>query len=207
MIQLLGTSHISPQSVGKIREEIGKFPGCVAVELDPARYESLKYGEGGGYPSLLFRLLAWIQKRLGRKTGVLPGEEMLTGVESATNNGIDVYLIDQPIDETVRDFQEIGFLEKAKLFLTSLTFRPSVDFDLDEVPSYDLVEKSLKHIEEHAPRIYSILVEKRNRHMVKAIEELERRYDTVLVVVGIGHLPGLKELLNRRNISFEDKTF
>lgn len=207
MIRLLGTSHISPQSVEKIEREVEEEPDCVAVELDPARYESLRSGEEGTYPSLVFRILSWIQRRLGKRTGVFPGEEMLRAVECAQERGVDVYLIDQSIHETVRDFEEVSLWEKLKLFLTSLGLRNPYNFNLEDVPSYDLVDEVIKHLRVNSPKLYEILVEKRNRRMADAVEDLSERYEDILVVVGIGHLPGMKKLLSKKNINFQDKTF
>lgn len=207
MIKLLGTSHISPESVQKIKKEISEGTDCVAVELDPARYEALKNGEEGNYPSLFFRLISWLQKRLGKETGILPGEEMLEAVNCASSEEIDVYLIDQPISQTVNDFRKVGVLEKLNLFLSSFFFSSTEKFKLNETPPYKLVEDSLAHLKSHTPEIYSLLVEKRNRGMAKAVEMLSRKYEDILVVTGIGHLPGIKKLLERKDLNFQDKTF
>jgi pheromone shutdown protein TraB len=204
MIRLLGTSHISPNSIRRIKEEIRSGVDCVAVELDLARYKSLKYGKEDRPPSIFFRLFSWLQKRLGEKTGVFPGEEMLRAVESSKEHGIDTYLIDQDISKTIKDFEEIGITDKLKLILSSLFFTDARRFDLRDVPSYDLVEASLEHIRKHSPKFYEILVEKRNIYMSEAIKELDRRYDEILVVVGIGHVPGIKEILEEENLSFVD---
>lgn len=207
MIKLLGTSHISPESIQKIEREISEGVDCVAVELDPGRYEALKRDKEGGYPSLFFRAISWFQKRLGKETGVLPGEEMLEAVDYANSRGIDVFLIDQPISETINDFKNVGFLEKLNLFFSSLFFSPTEKFKLRETPPYKLVEDSLAHLKDHTPEIYSSLVEKRNRKMAGAAEILAQRYEDILVVAGIGHLPGIKELLKGKNLNFQDKTF
>lgn len=207
MIRLIGTSHISPESIDSIEEEIEKGADCVAVELDPARYNSLRTGEEGEYPSLLFKVLSWIQKRLGKETGVLPGEEMLTAVDRAVESEIDVFLVDRPISETMREFDRVGIFEKLRIFLTPFGLTTDKSFNLDEVPPYELVEESIGHLEEKMPGIYSILVEDRNRWIAGAVEELSRRYRNILLVVGIGHIPGIKRILGEKGLNFEDKTF
>lgn len=207
MIILVGTSHISPESLQRVEEEIEEGPDCVAAELDPTRYASLKSGEKGVYPSVMFRLLAWLQERLGRKTGVLPGEEMLSAVEAGRSKGVDTYLIDQDISETYRDLVGIGFMEKVKLFVSSIFFRSPVPFNLDRVPSYELVEASLNHLKRYSPKVYRLLVEKRNRRMAHALLSLNERYDDILAVLGIGHIPGVKDILEGENVDFRDKTF
>lgn len=207
MIRLLGTSHVSPESIEAIQREIGGDVDCVAVELDPSRYHSLKHGKRTKPNKLFFRLLSWIQMKIGRRTGVMPGEEMLKAVESATSAGKDVYLIDQSIEETMWDIDSVGFLEKLKLLFSSLTFFGPANFDLREVPSYELVEDVLEHLKRYSPEIYRVLVEKRDRFMARELEVLDSRYGTVLAVVGMGHLPGIRKILEEGETEYEGKTF
>ncbi|MFP4116216.1 MAG: TraB/GumN family protein [Candidatus Aenigmatarchaeota archaeon] len=207
MIKLLGTSHISPESIQRIKEEIGKGADCVAVELDPGRYKALKHGERGSYPSLFFKLLSWLQGRLGEKTGVVPGEEMLEAVQKAQEEDIDVYLIDRPISDTLRDFKRVGLIEKLKLFIHSFHMPRSYEFDLENVPPQELVEEAVHMLEEKTPAIYLALVEKRDEIMAMALEELSKDKNIVMAIVGAGHLPGLKRRFKERGVEFEDKTF
>ena len=44
-VRLVGTAHVSAESVDDVRREIDEFvPDIVAIELDPGRYHVLKYG-------------------------------------------------------------------------------------------------------------------------------------------------------------------
>ena len=44
-VRLVGTAHVSAESVDEVRREIDEFvPDIVAIELDPGRYHVLKYG-------------------------------------------------------------------------------------------------------------------------------------------------------------------
>lgn len=207
LIKLLGTSHISPKSIEAIEEEIKEEPDCVAVELDPGRYEALKSGKKGDYPSLFFRILSWLQKKLGEKTGVMPGEEMLTAVETARKNGIRVYLMDRPIGKTISKFKKVGIIEKLKLFIHSTGVPENYNFDLKDVPPEKLVKDAVEVISESAPNIYSILIDERDEIMSMALEDLSKDYENVLAVVGAGHLPGLEKRFKARGVEFEDKTF
>src|SRR5690242_20660062 len=92
-IHLLGTAHVSRQSVDEVRRVVaGLRPDCVAVELDRTRYETLAdetrlgrvdvttilaANRAGLFLSAL--LFAGFQKRLGDRLGVKPGAEMLAG--------------------------------------------------------------------------------------------------------------------------------
>lgn len=207
MIRLVGTSHISPQAIKRIKEEIDEGPDCVAVELDEGRYRALKEGKSESYPSLFFKILSWLQKKLAEKTGVLPGEEMLSATEEAMKKGIKVYLMDRPIYETVQGFQDIGILEKLKLFFFSLGKFRGREFSLEEVPSQDIVKKSIEVMKKRAPKMYSVLVDERDEIMTRVLTSLDEEHDTVLAVVGAGHLPGIKQRLRDKGIDFVDNTF
>ncbi len=207
MIRLLGTSHISPKSVQSIKDEIDKEPDCVAVELDEGRYRAMKRGGSESYPSLFFKVLSWLQKRLAKKTGVLPGEEMMSATDRAMERNIEVYLIDRPIHITVERFQNIGILEKIKLILFSMGRFSGYDFDLNEVPSAELIEESMEVMRRRAPGMYSVLVEERDERMSKALVGLSDEYDTVLAVVGAGHITGIKRRLDEKGLEYVDKTF
>ncbi len=207
MIKLVGTSHISPKSIERIEEELEEEPDCVAVEIDEGRYRALKAGESGSYPSLFFKILSWLQKKLSEKTGVLPGEEMLFATERAIEKNIKVYLIDRPIHITVRRFDDVGISEKLKLVFFSIGKMRGQKFDLKDVPPYKIIERSIEIMKRAAPRMYSILVEERDDIMTKALLDLERDHENILAVVGAGHIPGIKRRLQERDVDFLDKTF
>ena len=98
MITIIGTSHISPESIRTIKDTIeNEKPDCVAVELDMNRYISMKSGEMGRPPGLFLKIFSWLQKKLGKSTGIFPGQEMMTAIEFSRKNKIPVYLIDQDI--------------------------------------------------------------------------------------------------------------
>ena len=81
MIILLGTSHISPESMKSIRETIQKEePNCVAVELDRMRYVAMTSKKGTKPPGMFLKIISWMQKELGKMTGISPGEEMMEAV-------------------------------------------------------------------------------------------------------------------------------
>jgi len=207
MIRLVGTSHISPKAIKRIREEIREGADCVAVELDEGRYEALRRGEKGTYPSIFFKLLSWLQDRLANKTGVIPGEEMLTAVERARDRGIGVYLIDRPIYETMRELQDISVFKKIKLILFSFGKIRKYDFSLDEVPSEEIIRDTIELLEKRAPELYEVLVNRRDEIMATTLQALSQRHDEVIAVVGAGHLPGIKRRFDRRKVEYVDKTF
>jgi len=202
MIIILGTSHIAPESIKKIKKAIkDEEPDCVAVELDPMRYEALKSGETTNPPGFFLKFLSWLQKELGKMTGIFPGQEMLEAVEISKKNGILVCLIDQDFYITVNDINRIPLWEKVKLFtFTIFSGIGAKKIDLKKVPSEEIVNEAIKYLKDRFPFIYKILVLKRNRFMSKMIKELGQKHKKILVVVGAGHVSGLKNLLKGEKI-------
>lgn len=207
-IILIGTSHISPKSIEKIKQTIEKEkPGCVAVELDPIRYHAL-LGEQRK-PSLKFGLTAfiftWLQQELSKKTGIIPGKEMLTAIEYGKKANARIVLIDMDIRETMRRINSISTLAKIKLFFKIFVsvFSPQMEeFDLSEVPNQKIINEALKYLKQEFPEFYDILVTQRNLYMVNWIKKLSKEYKKIVVVVGAGHKKdiekGLKWILQNK---------
>ena len=96
-IVLIGTAHVSKESVEEVEREIrDEKPDCVAIELDQQRFESLNDSEGyknvdvvkilkqgKGFLMLANLVLASFQKRMGDNAGVKPGDEMRAGINVA----------------------------------------------------------------------------------------------------------------------------
>ena len=128
-IVLVGTAHVSEDSVERVRERIDEeHPDVVAVELDENRYRSLK-GEvrddldpkdliQGTRPIefLIYWLLSFMQNKLGDEFGIEPGADMLAAIEEAEERDIPVALVDRDIQVTVqRLWNRMGFVEKLRL--------------------------------------------------------------------------------------------
>jgi len=201
VIILLGTSHISPESINDIRKAINnETPDCVAVELDPMRYVSMMSKGKSNPPGIFLKILSWIQKKLGKMTGIFPGQEMLEAINFSNEKKIPAFFIDQDFRITVNDIQKISALEKFKLIFLAFFSTKRGNFDLKEVPSDFLVKESIKFLKKKFPQMYRVLVEKRNKHMSMAIESLREKYEKILVVVGAGHIEGLEKLLKDKNL-------
>ena len=96
-IILIGTAHISKESVKQVREAIKKYkPDIVAVELCQSRYDAIikkdKWEKtpitkllksNNAYLMLAQTFLASIQRRLGNEYGVEPGSEMIAALQEA----------------------------------------------------------------------------------------------------------------------------
>ncbi len=213
-IRIVGTSHIAPESIVKVEKTIRAFnPNIVAVELDKQRLFALLHPTKAkasfrdirhiGFKGWLFGMLgAWIEKKLGKKVGVFPGEEMIKAVKTAQTIGANIAVIDRPIQITLKRFgKALTWKEKGR-FVADLFkgfLGKGVKFDLRKIPSHELVKKLIDEVKTRYPNIYKVLIEERNVYMAKQIVKLLYKYPDakIVVVVGIGHEEGLRNLLKR----------
>lgn len=119
-IVLIGTAHISKDSVDEVREAIEKYkPDIVAVELCQKRYEALTEKDkwentpitsllksNKAYLVLAQTFLSSIQRRLGKEYGVEPGSEMIAALEEAKKHSLQVALVDRDIAVTLKKGME-----------------------------------------------------------------------------------------------------
>lgn len=219
-IILVPTSHIARESLSNVRKVvIREKPGCIAIELDINRYYALKAEEKGRVGSLemimslgVFTfLIYWVLKKVqtyfGRKTGIMPGSEMLKGVEIAKEERIPFAFIDQPIEKTFFNIKKLPTSEKLKLFWLLIKamlgmvcpFGKRVEIDLNRVPPKKLLEEAMEQFRKELPGFYKVLVDERNKVMAKNLKALGEKFDKIVCVIGAGHEKGLKELLNQIN--------
>ncbi len=220
MIYLIGTSHIAKESLEKVDKNISeKKPDLVAVELDLARLQGLMHKKKGKIRLPLFQkvivmLLQKMQDTLSKETGILPGQEMLDAVRHAKKAEARVALIDQRIDVTISKLMKaMGLKEKAKLmaylvmgFLgigASKMLPAEKGIDLNKIPEDEFIEYAMEYMESIFPSIYKVLVSDRNWYMAHNLMKLSSNFDTIIAVVGAGHVRGIKELLEKEDAEVE----
>jgi len=214
-LELVGTSHISPESKKRIIFAFNKIkPEIICLEIDAQRLAILKdpnkkkIGLSAikqiGITGYLFAIIGgYIQKKLGSMTGMMPGEEMLLGATIAQKNKIKLELIDQDVRITLRKINKIPFKEKFKIFLdfVKAPFQKNnkIKINLAEIPDAELVEKLTEQIRTRYPYIYKIIIEERNKHMAKRLFILRKNNPDkqILAIVGEGHIKGMKYELKK----------
>lgn len=214
---LIGTSHISPESIVIVRKIIQeKKPGYVAVELDRGRFYGLMHPESRkkkrmsfqelrklGVSGFLFALFgAWIEEKLGKMVGTKPGAEMKTAVYEAAKVQAKILLIDQEISITIkRLFKTLTWKEKVRfagdIVKGLFGFGEKFAFDLRKVPKEELIDKLVEHVRERYPSFYKVLIEERNVFMAKKLRQAMEKYPEIIIVaiVGAGHQKGIYEYL------------
>ncbi len=209
---LVGTAHISRESVDLVREVIEKErPDCICIELDPARFEALS--EERRWESLDLRevirkkqlstllvnlMLASYQKRLGGKLGVLPGSEMLEAVRAAQEHDIAIALCDRDIRATLRRaWHSISLWRKLVLIssvVASAFERPEIsEEDLRKLRQQDVLSELMQELGQAMPNLKRVLIDERDDYLAQKMRDASG--DRVVAVVGAGHIEGMREAL------------
>ena len=132
---LIGTAHVSRKSAAEVKEVIeAEKPDTVCVELCQARYQAITDNdrwrktdivkiirERKAMLLLANLVLSSYQRRLAKKFGIEPGQEMIQGIKSAEEAGAALCLADRDIQVTMlRLWRSISFWDKIKLFFQLL---------------------------------------------------------------------------------------
>lgn len=213
-IILIGTIHVSPESVQEVRETVEKEnPHTVGVELCEKRYEILTkrkqweeqeilkiIREGRTYLFLANLLLSNFQRKIGEEMGSEPGAEMVEAIKIANDYGLPVSLLDRDISVTLRRaWKAMGIREKLKL-IYALTAGLFVDVEdvAEELKNLDIVTELMEELAEQAPAAKKVLIDERDQYIASKILESEGK---IVAVVGAGHMEGLKNLLQQKAVS------
>ncbi|MBI2129388.1 TraB/GumN family protein [Candidatus Woesearchaeota archaeon] len=202
---VIGTSHIAKESLKEVEDTIKKEkPDIVALELDRKRFFALLQKEKRGvrisdigrigFKGYLFALLgAWAEKKLGSIVGVQPGSEMVAAIKLAKKNNIRVALIDQDIEVTLKKFSKsLTWKEKlnfVKDIFKGFLMRRKLEFDLNKVPSKEIIRKLTDEVKKNYPNVYRVLVIERNEVMAANLKKimLENPKAKIAAIVGAGH--------------------
>jgi pheromone shutdown-related protein TraB len=219
---LVGTAHISQESVELVREVIDKErPDCVCIELDRQRYEALSHERrweeldlrevirSRQLSTLMVNiLLSSYQKRLGGQLGVMPGSELLAASQAAEQLGIPIALCDRDIRVTLRRaWHSMPWYRKAWLastLLASAFDRTELsEEDLRAIRKRDVLNELMGELGDSMPVLKRVLIDERDTYLAQRIREAEG--DRVVAVVGAGHVAGMREaLLAERDVDLSE---
>jgi len=212
-IILLGTAHVSKESVKLVIDSINKEkPDTVCVELCESRFQSIRQKERWqdtdivkvikerkSFLLLANLLLASFQKRIAKKLGINPGEEMLKAIETGEAVGATIHLADRDIRTTLaRTWRAMSFFDKIKLMFQILLSASEIEDikeeDVEKMKQEDMLESLLSEIGKSLPALKKILIDERNEYLAFKIRTAPG--EKILAVVGAGHVPGIKEHFN-----------
>ncbi|MBI4155037.1 TraB/GumN family protein [Candidatus Woesearchaeota archaeon] len=209
---IIGTSHISPESIKEVQNTITKeYPDLIALELDPLRFKSLIATKTSklrirdifkiGLKGFIINLIgAWIEKKLGKIVNTKPGDEMRAAIKLAKENNIKIALIDQDIRITLKKLSKrITWKEKLNLLkeiLKALFKRKrKLPFDITKVPPQKIIANLTKKIKKNYPSIYLTLIEERNYILAKNLYNIMKHHNKIIAVIGAGHEKEVLEII------------
>src|SRR5665647_705901 len=214
-IKIVGTAHVSQQSVDEVRAAIADFaPDVVAIELDNARFTALKKQardpsvsdvlEVKNFNSLLVQwLLAYLQRKIGIDVGVEPGAEMKIAIEEAELRGIPIALVDRDIRLTLlRFWSSLGFIEKIKMFWALITSIAEIDngqeIDIESLKEQNVIDAVMEEFRKFSPNGARALIDERDAFIAHQLIllKVQRPEGRILAVVGAGHRQGISNFLD-----------
>ncbi len=212
-IHLIGTAHVSRESAELVGQVIDlQKPDTVCLELCESRYQSLRQRnrwqntnlfkvikDKKAFLLLSNLMLAYFQKRIGRKLGIKPGEEMMRAIDAAEKAGALIHLADRDIRTTLsRTWRLMGFWTKIKILAQILTSGGELDTiseeDIENMKRKDVLETLISEIGEELPDVKRILIDERDQYLAHKIRTAPGR--KVVAVVGAGHVPGIHSYWN-----------
>ncbi|MFH2124360.1 MAG: TraB/GumN family protein [Pseudomonadota bacterium] len=215
-ILLVGTAHISQESVALVQEVIQQErPDCVCIELDEKRYQALtekkrwqaldlkQIIKDKQLSTLMINLLmASYQKKLGKQLGVKPGAELLAAAHCAKEQNIPIALCDRDVRITLRRaWKSTSFFKKGYLLTTlfaSLFDKTEISEEkLAELKQKDVLSELMGEMSEILPNVKKILIDERDIFLSERIKATTG--NRLVAVVGAGHVPGIQKLFSIDN--------
>jgi len=209
-LTIIGSSHISPESVKEIQGVLEGEVDIVCLELDKGRFHSLLHPSDQkirisdirriGFKGWLFAIIAkWGEEKLGKMVGTKPGVEMLEAIKIAQRKQIRIGLIDQEIQITLKRLSKaITWREKFRFVREIFRFKKTIPFDIRTVPTEQVIETLVEEMRKKFPSVYTVLVEERNVVMARRLNKLVEDHpdEHIVAIIGAGHVKGLKALLD-----------
>ena len=211
-VLLVGTAHVSEESVRDVREAIAaQQPDCVCVELDAGRYATISQQRNWmeldirrvlkqrkGFLLLTNIVLHSFQRRLGLDLGVQPGAEMAAAVAAAEADEIPFVLCDREIQVTLRRAWRRSRLWGRLKLLAALLAGAFSKEELEPAQIEALKEKGalqnmLEELAEYLPQVKEVLIDERDRYLAARI--FAAGGVRTVAVVGAGHVPGIERWL------------
>jgi pheromone shutdown-related protein TraB len=215
-VKIVGTAHVSQQSVDEVRAAIEEFkPDVVAIELDTSRFTALKKQardpsvgdvlEVKNFNSLLVQwLLAYLQRKIGIDVGVEPGAEMKIAIDEAEQRGIPIALVDRDIRLTLlRFWSSLGIFEKIKMFWALITSIAEIDngqeIDIESLKEQNVIDAVMEEFRKFSPNGARALIDERDAFIAHQLIllKVQRSEGRILAVVGAGHRQGISNYLDK----------
>jgi len=208
---LVGTAHVSSNSADLVERILREHkPDTVCLELCPARHEALSSPDrwketdifsvirtGRAYVLMVQFALSAFQKKLADELRIRPGEEMLRAMAVADELEIEVSLVDREVRTTFkRAWSQAGIWSilkiAASLFSSLFSEQKITKENIEELKKADELTMMMDEFSGFLPGVKEALIDERDQYLAHKI--LKSPGDTVVAVVGAGHVPGIREV-------------
>lgn len=211
-IILCGTAHISKESVDEVERLIrDEMPGRVCIEIDAARFKTIKEGQdwsklnigqvlknGQAFMMLASLVLSAYQRRLGMDVGTTQGQEMLIAADLCEELDLKYSFSDRDIQTTLRRaWAKSGFFQKMKmlgaLIGSAFSNEKLSEEELESLKQKSALQTMMDELADYLPAVKEVFIDERDQYLATNIF-LERE-EKVLAVVGAGHMDGIVKWL------------
>ncbi|XP_060209572.1 uncharacterized protein LOC132636632 [Lycium barbarum] len=212
-VYVVGTAHVSKESCQEVEAVINFLkPEVVFLELCSGRVgvltpQNLKVPTMGEMVEMWKKnqnpfgiLYSWFLAKVASKLEVFPGAEFRVAYEEAMKYGGKVILGDRPVQVTLRrTWAKMPLWHKTKLVYSLLfqaVFLPKpgdLVKMLKEMDDVDMLTHVIQEMSKQFPTLMDTLVHERDQFMSSMLLKVARDHNSVVAVVGKGHLPGIKK--------------
>lgn len=223
---LVGTNHVSEESSEEIKEVVKEEdPDLIGIELDSRRFEYIKknlnndkedteqdQGFIGFIKNPIGYSLSYVQSLVSDIVDTEKGTDMETAVEQGIKESRGIVLLDRDIKITMNRLREnLSFIKKLKLFF--LMIFSVVYLKYNKIRSnkskiknkMDKIEEDPADLLSSYPDVKEVLVDERDEHIANTLSNIRNNSDLkVVAVIGMGHIEGVKENLEKFDHNSED---
>ncbi len=221
-ITTLGTAHVSRTSAETVQKMIQTEEfDVICIELCQSRFNSIVnpnllaemdlldvIREGKASMVTASLALGAFQQRLAEQLGIEPGVEMKTAITEANRLNLPIVLIDREIGVTLkRVYHNVPFWKRiylvAGLFTSVLSHEEVTEEEIEKLKSGDILETTFTQFSEDAKDLFQPLIDERDQYMAAKILQAvdEHQNKNILAVVGAGHLKGMQNYLEKKDLS------
>lgn len=217
---LVGTAHVSKKSENFVENEVlsGRYD-AIAIELCDNRYKQLTepqtiedmdifqvIKEKKVMTVVAMLAISSFQEKIGNNLNVRPGAEFIAAIEAAKKKNLPVFMIDRDISVTFsRAMGALSFWQKIAIFndlVAGIFSKDSLTTaQLEDVKNEVAIEEMIAKLASDAPELHLTLLDERDRFMAAKLAQIDA--ESILVVVGAGHLKGLSDNLSDPVVSPE----
>lgn len=211
---ILGTAHVSKTSceeaarlIQEVKPDIVMLELCIErqpiLSVEKLRQISLlevleEIHSGKATPFQAF--YSWLLGKVGQDLEVIPGEEFRVATREAKEVGAAIVLGDRPLNITAaRLWASLSRWAKFKITMSLLWTGVASSLKTEDLRSEverlkdsDVFTEAIKEFESYYPGISKPLITERDLYMTHILRRIAGSADTVVGVVGAGHLEGIR---------------